>query len=905
MTFDLTPTMASRSVRLPDRRTLAAFLAGGGLVVTPTRRLRRHVLAEYARTQQEQGRTAWSTPAVRSWNEWLTDNWRQLEVRVAAQGQPLPMLLTDAQETWLWGSVIQDSLGSRPDYQLLHLSATAGAAAEAWRLLWQWQIAAEGLDDGNNEDVRAFNAWVRDFRSRCVAQQWQSTAALTDTLASAVGGLWRPIGPLWWLGFDDFTPAQIDLFERLTGAGVDVRIAVVERPPGEAVVVACRDPRDEMERAAGWARALLERGEPGPIGVVFDDLRPIWDRVERVFRTVLATDGDDRDVFHLSMGKPLGDYPIIADALTVLRYLAGPRPMREMSRLLRSPFLRGGVHETAQRGALDWWLRSTGRDRLGIDGLGDMLATTEHGCPVLADGLAGVRRLASGLAAVAAPSVWSEIFTQWLRRFGWPGDRALANPEYQAVEAWRDTLGRFAALGAVVPALTLGDALAIWLGLVQRCIFQADSTPAPVQVMGLVEAGGVQFTHLWLAGMSDDRWPPPLRPNPFLPHPMQRRLKLPGASAQQTLDAAERATVRLLHSAPRIVVSYPCRRDQQPVGLSPLFGHLARRRAATLQISDVKGYARQVQNASPGLEAFADHCGPPVTESESFTGGVGVFRDQAACPFRAFARHRLRLSPPPKDEPGLSAAERGQLVHRCLAGIWASLRDQGILLGLSAADQATRIDKVVSEVMAPPRIGARDRFRAAFLALERQRLTALLAEWLDVERTREPFQVVAVEHPVTVDLAGVEMRLRIDRVDETVAGIRLVIDYKTGRDVGVKQWFGDRPDDPQLPIYAVTLTPPPGALAVGQVRRGACTLTGLGVSALAPAIEAFDKSRYSGESDWNGQTRRWQGVLERLGGEFVAGDARVDPKRPQACRYCEVWAVCRVFEGSGTVERRA
>ena len=49
--------------------------------------------------------------------------------------------------------------------------------------------------------------------------------------------------------------------------------------------------------------------------------------------------------------------------------------------------------------------------------------------------------------------------------------------------------------------------------------------------------------------------------------------------------------------------------------------------------------------------------------------------------------------------------------------------------------------------------------------------------------------------------ADLEFAVSIDRVDRLADGARVLIDYKTGN--AAADWRGERPDNPQLPIYAL------------------------------------------------------------------------------------------------------
>ena len=61
-------------------------------------------------------------------------------------------------------------------------------------------------------------------------------------------------------------------------------------------------------------------------------------------------------------------------------------------------------------------------------------------------------------------------------------------------------------------------------------MFQPEGSDAPIQIMGVLEASGMGFDALWVAGLAADRWPPPPQPNPMLPIAWQRERGIPNAS---------------------------------------------------------------------------------------------------------------------------------------------------------------------------------------------------------------------------------------------------------------------------------------------------------------------------------------------------------------------------------------
>ncbi len=884
---------------------LISFLDRGGVLVTATRRLRRFVLERYADAKQRGDLAVWPTPAVLFWDDWLSQCWRELEAD-GAGGMDLPVLLDEGQELWLWEGIIREHQERRPELGLLQVEATAKSIRNAWHLLRGWNLNLNDLNHGLNQDARAFRDYAREFLQRTDAHGWLSRSELGERIGRAMSATAGRYGAgITWLGFDQLTPSQLALRDRFMASGIDVSVISAADPAANARFLGCRDPSHEIESAARWARALLERGEPGPVGVVFLDLAPLCDEVRHVFDNILhplqGVGGDpaQQRLFHLSLGQPLALTPIVAHGLLVLSCLAEARPYEDLSDVILSPFIGGGTGEYAVRGRLDRRLRKSGLQRIGLEGLHRLLRARPGECPLLCASLDRVTAAGVDRSALRPPAVWADLFARCLHMMGWPGERALNSAEYQAVEAWRESLVRFAGLGLVTAKLSMHEALRVFKRMLRARVFQPQTSPAPVQIMGVMEAGGMEFAHLWLAGMSNDQWPPVVRPNPFLPYALQRRCAMPGASAERTLAHAAAITDRLLGSAPQVVVSCPQRRGEQPCELSPLFAQVPEAVPGAIRVSDYSGYVRQINQARPVLERLHDGHGPPLSPAQKLTGGVGAIRDQAACPFRGFARHRLGAESIPEIEFGLSAAERGSIVHQCLARVWRRIAGQTALVRASSTDLSALISDEVQRVLSPMVAADDPRFRREFIALERQRLQALIAEWLELERTRDPFAVVAGEQQTSFTAAGVEFSLRADRVDRCEDGAIIVFDYKTGLNAGVSQWFGDRPGDPQLPVYLLSMREPVSALAFAQVRRGECTIKGLGSVAMAPGIQSFADSKFSGGRDWTAQQRQWRTVIERLAAAIRDGEAQVDPKSPTECQHCDVRPVCRVFERDG------
>jgi RecB family exonuclease len=263
-----------------------------------------------------------------------------------------------------------------------------------------------------------------------------------------------------------------------------------------------------------------------------------------------------------------------------------------------------------------------------------------------------------------------------------------------------------------------------------------------------------------------------------------------------------------------------------------------------------------------------------------------VLADQAACPFRAFARWRLAAEPLEAPVPGPDARERGALLHSLMKHLWSELRSSRNL----QQDLAPIIARAAAAAVKESELEGR------FGELERARLAKLAGEWLELEKSRKDFEVAFVENPRTVALAGLHFSSRIDRMDRLADGGYALIDYKTGNRVTPKDWDPPRPDDPQLPLYAVAAPEDLSAVAFARVRPGAMRFSGFSrVEKAVPGLKLY--------RDWPGLLASWKKEADALAAAFAAGEAPVDPKRElETCTRCELQTLCRVYEKFNVLE---
>jgi len=855
----------------------------GTTVVTAGRRLARVLRARYAAEARAQGWSVWQTPDVLPWPAWIETLW---DAALYA-GIPLPTRLGEHQECRLWRRILEQSPEGR---QLLDLPAAAEAAQRAWELLHAWRLNLHLIEQQAGEDTRAFLGWARRFEQLSELEGWIEPVRRPDHLIPVLDRIPLP-RTILLAGFDELTPQQECFVQACERAGITVQLGpAAGEQPGTAVRAAFADRARELEAAARWARALLERGEARTIAVVVPDLQGPRAEVERIFTRVLEPERmlpgtSGRPVsFNISAAPALGSHPVVHAALLALELECEGNPIGRVSAFLRSSFFAGAETERFARARLDRELRDRGLALVPVSRLRQLCRQLGPECRHLRRALWRWSLAEAALPERQRPSLWSRSFSLLLERLGWPGERPLSSEEYQAVAAFRDLLGTLARLDIVAGELTRAEALAELKDLARRTPHQAESEAAPVQILGVLETVGLRFDALWIAGLHDESWPRPCRPDPFLPLELQRRQRLPHSSAERELEFARSQTARLLTCAPRVVVSWPEREGDRELAPSPLIRDLPLAREPELKLSSCPDFIHLVCEAGR-LSSFEDSCGPPLPEGSWSRGGARVFQYQALCPFRAFAELRLAAEPLRSPQPGLSPVERGSAVHAALEFFCGRVRTQARLCELSEEESAALLEEAAARALAGIEL-RRGALPPHFAALERTRLQRLLRQWLELEKQRLPFEVSELETVREVELAGVRADVKIDRIDRLEDGRTLILDYKTGR-CKPADWEGERPADPQLPLYAVTVPEALGGLAFARITTGDPCFRGVAAPPLpAPGLRAVDLEA---------RVAAWRTTLEELARRFLAGRAEVDPKNAgRVCHICALDPLCRV-----------
>ncbi len=838
-------------------------------IVTPSPLLAAVVAKQFAEYQLSRGLETWERPAIYSSGAWLSVCWQ--EARYSSN--EIPTLLSPAQERLAWQSIIEEQ---HPD--LFDSSATAGMARRAARVLAEWHISAEGGDWNDHPDAQQFQAWHKRFRRKCEEENWITRSDMWRLIPTWIGAGDCQREAVVFAGFASVTPA-LEQIKQVLGNRAAIEPLSLRRNAERAPVKRCKDFNAEVEQAARWARTTFEEQPSRAIGIFVPGLSANEPLIRRIFEQVfypsarLQSGGREVSIFHIASAPPLEDHPLIASALLLLE-LAYPRIHHaDASAILRCSFIRGAAPERNARALADLSLR---RFRELDVSLRQMERATE-GCPTLIRIWPAVRRVLRTMSSELELAAWSEFIGCLVEAAGWPGDSGLSSREQEIVESWKDALSRLASLGLVCGPVPYGTALAELRRLLAESGLEVGDWSSPVQIVDAAEGSGVEFDSAIVIGLSDETWPPAVDVSPLVPFRLQRARKVPGSSPQSARRERERITEFLLSAAPSTVATYSGR-------LSPIA-----QRFTTDVGDELPGWEGQLPRAAYAqtpLEEIEDFQAPPLRGTGESRGGSYVLKAQSLCPFRAFAEIRLNASAIEDACFGLDARDRGGCAHTALQYVWQKLQTQARLKSTPEDELRALVHTAVSEAV---KASQESPFDEQNRAAERERLEEVILGWLRLEGQRkQSFVVELTEQERSVDIAGLELHLRMDRVDRVKNGKLILIDYKTGEPKR-KQLEGSRPAEPQLLVYAAALGADVEGIFFGQLK--ARDLRAVGFS----RGKQFGDRTAEVKPDWDVFIQESREHIERIARGFVEGYAAVDPL-DGACNYCAVKPFCRVRE---------
>jgi len=870
-----------------------AWLRDGGLVVASSDRASRSLQADFHRRRRIEGLSVWPTPNIVDWKTFTRSAWEDRN----SDGR---LLLNSAQELSLWCEIIH-SEHHLPTALSASVRRLATMAVEASDLLSSFapRFLRASSRIGWDRDSGEFSNWLAEFDELCVRNGLIPMSRVPLELIALLREDSAVRMPLRLAGFDRILPVQQQLFDAWGGQWQQFQ---PQGQPAQTRFYRTGDGQTELESCAYWCHTRLAANPNTRILVITQDASQRRGEIERSFLRFFQPVAPLP--FEFSLGIPLSPLPLVRCALLLLRWLGDALNENELDWLFSSNLAASPEESSALQSCMRT-LRRRDQQRLqwsleSFLNQGPISAT--HPAPWKRRMITTQRSLKES-GALLNPVEWADRVPHLLETIGWPGTESRTSVEFQGLRRWQQALDTAGSLGFDGRRIPWQDFLSELEHAAADILFAPQSSDAPIQIAGPAESAGLTADAVWFLGADEESWPPVASLHPFLPPHVQRESAMPHSSPQLDWQFASAITNRLLASAPEVNFSFAAQKDDTETRPSRLVQLAC---APQPLPANLIPPSREASVAVPFIDSTS-----VAFNRAHLGGGASVLSWQSQCPFKAFASARLDAKDWDAAEFGLSAKQRGQLLHDVLHSIWSGpprgIRSHSDLI--AQTDLALFVRTHVRNILKKKVPDAvRESMPTLYIDLEETRLVRLVTGWLEYESTRVSFTVAEAEAVRTVTIAGLNMNLRLDRVDRLVDDSSLVIDYKTGN-VDPKSWDLPRPDDLQLPLYKVFglvpmqrslfddfRGPASGGLVFAKIRAGDTCFAGRVADpkkTINPDLtgsSALVRRRLTGLDE-----SKWKEYIDRLAQEFIHGRAAVDPRDyPKTCERCGLQSVCRI-----------
>lgn len=876
------------------------------LLITPNQRLANHISQQFDYFNKNSNHTFWQIPPIYSFSQWQEQFWLEFQ-------DDSRVLLNTYQELLLWEQSINASDSTS--------NSLINKIKNAFDILQKWQVSIDHLKSYHYREVAYFYNSAEKFHK--LSKKYVCKSRLTKIITDLVeqNHIRLPYIPknIILLGFDDFSLAPLEkmLLKTLESHGHKIEQIEFRCQKSQQHRISFKDQNNEIVSMALWAKDRLKKNPNASIACVVPNLTELRSQVERIFTEIFSpqvflSNNNDSIPFNISVGKVFTDYTIINTAFKILNLGNSTLDLENLVVLLHSPYIANSVTENIERTFLAAKLQNINLTQITYEEILKFIENTSF-CLGITNILQNHAQSLKQSSGHRSHAEWALFFTQQLQNFAWPQTTTLNSEEYQALKRWEKLLHEFASLDLISPRISHDTALQQINQLAIKIIFQPKKELVAINILGILETTGMNFDHMWVMGMNNQCWPPPANPNPFIPVELQKKLQIPHACAERELYFCQILTNRFCHSAEEVIFSHATMIDKQQYKASALIHSIPEKSFAEFNLHHTS-LAEQIF-ASKKLEAVSEGAFIPMQKNENITASGDLFKLQSLCPFRAFAKYRLQAK---SLDESYENTLRGKFVHKILEQIWQQIQTHENLIHLTAFELDAIISTAINNCIKADKNTKFSKRNFSleniiitenYIKLEKICLHELITKWLEFEKSRTPFKILALEKPIETYIGNLKIKLRLDRIDLLEDNKAIILDYKTGKKMPVSNdWTTNRPEDPQLPLYYCAV-----ANVINEAIEGVL-IANLNIIELNTTKKKFLHGKAKNpkkihnennlknlnietEINWEELTAKWQTTIENLAQDFCNGHAKVDPlDSKKSCEFCDLHALCRIKE---------
>lgn len=891
--------MAIRRFQITEE--LSRKINAGYTILTPTHRISTALLECLT---EDTISSSWIKPNVIPIDLWIKKKWHELAHQSISPCCDYE-ILEGFEEQTLWSLCIESSLENHP---LINPQETARLVSKAHQELNLFCSPTELkriTASRKNKNVAFFSNWRESFLQRTEAiKALPLSTALLKLVMLLKENPDQIKEDIALVNFYDPPPSYQMLFLYLQKSNT-VETYISSLPPLSKAGTenyATKNPekiaefnshKDEIYECARWIQHILKESPNAHIGVIAPNPQIVASNLQREILRQLQK--DSIPFFYPKINTSNHTSPFKSDAviytiLFALRILENDTVDTEtFCQFLRSPFLQGSAAELESRLGLELFLR---RKQSHLSSISHQISLLNHEdgefySPRLADALIASRNLIRRNKYSKTPFELSHVFRK-LSVILFPELPTFSQYTATQLKTFTMSTQQLARLTPITGRLSYKQALTrLWLLCADETKKRSYDSNSQISLYTPNDALGLYYTHTWFLSFNDISYPEQIQKNPFLPIAFTEKYSSP----EILLKKSEQTVLDILNStAEGIKLSYAIQDDDLKQNPSQLLGNL--------QTSHIL-VNKERKMAPCEIEVIDDNAFVKLKENEAVKGGSQLITNQAECPFQAFAKHRLNVSALQNFTLGVSPMERGTALHIGLDHLFKKIRSRQHIELISSSKRRKIMDDAVSMSIKYLRHHYPLVVTPNFEVTERERLYVLFQEFLSKEQQRHSFTVIESEKECFFRIADLDLRLRIDRVDEIENDEIILIDYKSGSttpSLRPESWRLTRSDNLQLPLYffayQATSKKKVTGLVFAQVNSEE-----LKYNSLLKSDNFCENSKRISNEKWGELQQIWEANIYSLAKEFKEGVVYVDPlPKASVCTNCKLNTLCRIKE---------
>ncbi|MFT7558663.1 MAG: ATP-dependent helicase/nuclease subunit B [Flavobacteriales bacterium] len=483
---------------------------------------------------------------------------------------------------------------------------------------------------------------------------------------------------------------------------------------------------------------------------------------------------------------------------------------------------------------------------------------------------------------------WNEKLITLLEDINWPGPSQLNTLLYQQFQFFLGGLQNLSSFDAAIDKkYTFSDYTSLLHHYCSSLVFHPQNIGVRLEVMGLLEASGLEFDACWILGLAEGQFPTAPKSNPFLPFSLQLKHSTPRSSAIREFNYAESLLGSVVNMNPNVTFSWANESVDINTRLTPIITQTENNGIeCKVTESNWNQYVQSSKKISEFIEVTPGPA-PEILEGEKISGGAGHFNLALVNPLYSFFRYRLKIQE--RESIGLSYTrlEEGIILHSILAELYIDTNSRDALQTYMDdndhhSDLRSRIAKCILAFTRP-----QHHFSEIVIDELTQRLFFAITKFLELELTRDQnFTVQSLEFESEVVFSKRSLNLRIDRLDN-IDGNLVLMDYKSGS-TSINPALKNQIKHAQLPLYSLLYEPNKlQAVTFAEVNYKHQAYTGIGSESIQlKGVYPDIKIRSPEVSlDWIDITDHWRTSINALADGIIYGHVDYSVKDKSAAAF--------------------